>query len=231
MCHSTQLCPKDHFCLAPSLIPGIRLLRIARSPAFHTLRQRADIIGSRKLTAVVRDKHMPDDVTINNHHPANMSKVIVKRNIRESINGEIDNVAAVGRDVNSVAEEDEENHHHERDVSDSFHDVLYLGSPALLFQTVSFSDYTPRSERLPRNLPVTILKILDYFIKLSGALALLNMVPCIYLDGQHITESLIEWALGSRLMLSTRRTLQTSIIFSGTALLFANIAIGISSLL
>ena len=157
---------------------------------------------------------------------------ITKRVSKRSVND--DTYVSKNRNVNAAATDDDgnepvgdEDHHHERDAPDAFNDVLYLGSAASLYQTVSLSEFTPRLSLLPLTLVDSSLKLCDYFIKFSGALALLNMVPCIHLDGQHITEAVIEWSLSSRVSAPARGALYACVTACGTILLLSNVIVGI----
>ncbi|KAK3849413.1 hypothetical protein Pcinc_043834 [Petrolisthes cinctipes] len=64
-------------------------------------------------------------------------------------------------------------------------DVLYLGPPVYLYHTLSFTSYIPKYPFLPLYWPNSLEIYCDYMVKFSGALAVLNMVPVIYLDGLH----------------------------------------------
>lgn len=67
---------------------------------------------------------------------------------------------------------------------------------------------------------------LRYLISLSGALAILNVVPCYALDGQWILMSFIELSLRSIIPdTETRSFIYTVLLLFGTLLLFTNITI------
>lgn len=67
-----------------------------------------------------------------------------------------------------------------------------------------------------------------YLISLSGALAILNVVPCYALDGQWILSAFIELTMKSLIKSPEMRTLLYSVIVSfGTLLLGANIVIAL----
>ena len=64
-----------------------------------------------------------------------------------------------------------------------------------------------------------------YVISLSGALAILNVVPCYALDGQWILLAFIELSLRSTIPNpETRGLIYTVILLCGTMLLAANVA-------
>lgn len=63
-------------------------------------------------------------------------------------------------------------------------DALFLGDPRVLLMTISVSDYQPRASLVWLQLPSVLETCLIYCVSLSGALALLNMLPVFALDGQ-----------------------------------------------
>ena len=70
-----------------------------------------------------------------------------------------------------------------------------------------------------------------YVISLSGALALLNVVPCYALDGQFILLALIELSLTSIVPNTEHRgSIYMLIMMFGTILLSANIVVAMWSL-
>ena len=50
-------------------------------------------------------------------------------------------------------------------------------------------DYTPRASFVPYFIPPFLGALFNYFVSLSAALALLNMVPAYQLDGQWVTRN------------------------------------------
>ena len=66
-----------------------------------------------------------------------------------------------------------------------------------------------------------------YLVSLSGALAILNVVPCYALDGQWILQGFIELSLHGTLGPAARARLYAAVLLAGTALLGANIAIAL----
>ena len=129
---------------------------------------------------------------------------------------------------NTVPEDGDHSHHN--DVSTTFTDVLFLGTPAELYQSVSVQDYAPKYWFVPIHLPSILFHTCDYVIKLAGAIALLNLVPCYGLDGQHILAALIEIVFRKSCMADTRTALEILITIFGSVLLFANMCIAFSSL-
>lgn len=106
--------------------------------------------------------------------------------------------------------------------------VLFLGHPLDLYYSVSLSNYVPYSSFIPLNLPYILETFCKYLISLSGALAILNVVPCYALDGQWILSALIELTMKSLIKTPEMRTLLYTVIISfGTFLLGANIVIAL----
>ncbi|CAN8196782.1 unnamed protein product [Coccothraustes coccothraustes] len=107
-------------------------------------------------------------------------------------------------------------------------DMLYVGHPMHLQYTVSLSSFVPRQNFLSINLPVVIETFCKYLISLSGALAVINAVPCFALDGQWILNSFLEATLSSLIVEKQNRELVGFLILlAGSALLAANVALGL----
>ena len=110
-------------------------------------------------------------------------------------------------------------------------DVLYLGEPRGLYPSVVVGDYSPRSHYVPLTLPVVITTQLLYIVSLSGAFAILNVVPAYALDGQWVTIAMVEAWLQYYIPSQKSRTLFCNcILFIGTFLLIANIILSIVNL-
>ncbi|KAK2519679.1 hypothetical protein Q9233_011899 [Columba guinea] len=98
--------------------------------------------------------------------------------------------------------------------------------------SVSLSSFVPRQNFLSIDLPVVIETFckypLKYLISLSGALAVINAVPCFALDGQWILNSFLEATLNSLIVEKQNRELVGFLILlAGSALLAANVALGL----
>lgn len=107
-------------------------------------------------------------------------------------------------------------------------EVLYLGEPRGLYGSVLMGDYSPRSRIIPLTLPVVITTQLLYIVSLSGAFALLNVVPAYALDGQWVTIAMVEGWLQGYIPSQKNRTLFCNcLLFVGTFLLVANIVLSI----
>ncbi|CAH1798451.1 unnamed protein product [Owenia fusiformis] len=104
--------------------------------------------------------------------------------------------------------------------------LLFLGYPPDLHYSVAVSNYVPASPIVPVHLPYVIETFSKYLISLSGALAILNVVPCYALDGQWILLAFIELTLRSTVTSQETRSLIYSIlILFGSLLLGTNIFI------
>ena len=104
------------------------------------------------------------------------------------------------------------------------HQLIFLGSPAELYQSVQLTEYSPRVTQLPIRLPDQIAKLLRYIFSISFGLALLNIVPCYLLDGHHITRaflSLMPLPPGTKYMATLALT------SLGSALVALNLVVGL----
>ncbi|XP_044139893.1 membrane-bound transcription factor site-2 protease [Bufo gargarizans] len=107
-------------------------------------------------------------------------------------------------------------------------DMLFIGYPAHLEYGVSLSSFIPRYKFLSVDLPVVIETFCKYVISLSGALAVINAVPCFALDGQWILNSFLEATLTSLIVeKENRELLGFFILLAGSVLLTANVALGL----
>lgn len=78
-------------------------------------------------------------------------------------------------------------------------DVVYIGLASDLLYTVKISPYIPKYIFQSSAVPDLITKILKYFVVFSGGLAIVNVIPCIFMDGQHIANGLVHIFLGKTL--------------------------------
>ncbi|KAL7059177.1 hypothetical protein AAHC03_013510 [Spirometra sp. Aus1] len=107
--------------------------------------------------------------------------------------------------------------------------ILFLGPVEDLLASIEISNYVPRWPQLfPCRLPQIIATFCIYLFSLSGALVLLNVVPCYALDGQWILKALLDLLLPSFICgRQFKRILFSSIIALGTGLLSINIALAL----
>jgi len=105
-------------------------------------------------------------------------------------------------------------------------DFLFVGNPAEVYQGVDVTDYVPRSPSVPVRLPSMIELLAHYVASFSGALAVLNVVPCFMLDGQHMARVLVDICC-SCYSDSTRSVVSLTFTIVGTLLLILNIFVGL----
>ncbi|XP_062377534.1 membrane-bound transcription factor site-2 protease isoform X2 [Sardina pilchardus] len=107
-------------------------------------------------------------------------------------------------------------------------DMLFVGYPSHLQYSVSLTNFVPRLSFLHLDLPVLLETFCKYLVSLSGALAVVNAVPCFALDGQWMLTSFLEASLGTLVPERSRREmLGFCILLGGSALLAANVALGL----
>ncbi|XP_031359027.1 membrane-bound transcription factor site-2 protease [Photinus pyralis] len=99
-------------------------------------------------------------------------------------------------------------------------DVIYIGHPLDVLHATHVSPYIPRHFFNTPKLPDMVMKLLRYVISFSLGLALVNVIPCIYMDGHHIVNLLTQIVFKERLKSRSAITLISVIIsLIGTALL------------
>ncbi|KAL3881289.1 hypothetical protein ACJMK2_027744 [Sinanodonta woodiana] len=102
--------------------------------------------------------------------------------------------------------------------------LLFLGHPLDLHYSVVLSNYVPNSLLIPLRLPHIIETFCKYLISLSGALVILNVVPCYALDGQWICHCFVEFSLQSTITdPEVRGLIYSLILLFGTFLLAINV--------
>lgn len=70
-------------------------------------------------------------------------------------------------------------------------DVLYIGHPADLVYTISVSKFVPQTTLLSASFADGCFLFLKYLIAFSLGLGILNLIPCLYFDGYHITNTAV----------------------------------------
>ncbi|KAL8566957.1 hypothetical protein ACOMHN_059757 [Nucella lapillus] len=109
--------------------------------------------------------------------------------------------------------------------------LLFLGHPLDLYYSVSVSNYLPGSSLVPLNLPYILETFCKYLISLSGALVILNVVPCYALDGQYICHAFIELSLRSSIPdPDLRGAIFSLTVLFGTILLGLNVVLAMWTL-
>ena len=74
-------------------------------------------------------------------------------------------------------------------------DVLFIGYPADIFYTVVVSNWVSKYTFLSPEFPETVTLLLQYIVMFSSGLAVINVIPCFYFDGQYIVDILIRLIL------------------------------------
>ena len=110
-------------------------------------------------------------------------------------------------------------------------DVLFLGDPLALLYSIATSSYLPNGSLSPSWLPELLQTLLMYMVSFSSALALLNMVPAYYLDGQWALTVLVELCFEDSLQEKTRRQICNVILIGGSVLLILNICLALWTLI
>lgn len=74
-------------------------------------------------------------------------------------------------------------------------DVLFFGHPADIYRTVDVSDWVPKFSFLQPKFPEALALLCKYITVFSAGLAVINVVPCFFLDGQYIINILVLYLL------------------------------------
>lgn len=109
-------------------------------------------------------------------------------------------------------------------------DMLFLGPLEELWKAVRVISYVPRSPLVSANTVYYWETLLRYLVSFSGALAILNVIPCYCLDGQWILGALIELLFG-RMNPSFNQKIYNSAMFMGTSLVGVTVTLGLRKLL
>jgi len=93
--------------------------------------------------------------------------------------------------------------------------VLFLGHPSELYLSLEVSDYAPRIHIFSPWAIKVIEKLLSYVISFSAGLAVLNVIPCMAMDGQHIVTALFEMIPVTKMISSSivKRRILNGIIY------------------
>ncbi|XP_014481341.1 PREDICTED: membrane-bound transcription factor site-2 protease [Dinoponera quadriceps] len=77
-------------------------------------------------------------------------------------------------------------------------DILFFGHPADIYRTVDVSDWVPKYSFFHPKLPESLVLLCKYITVFSAGLAIINVVPCFFLDGQYVINVLVLYLLNSR---------------------------------
>lgn len=100
--------------------------------------------------------------------------------------------------------------------------VLFLGNPAEIYSTVQVVDYVPKWNIYDPYLPQFLENLLKYVYMMSSGLAVVNVLPAFFFDGQHIANALCDLFLESRIKDPSKRlAISLCATIFGTVLLVA----------
>jgi len=106
--------------------------------------------------------------------------------------------------------------------------VLFVGRPVEVFQAVHVTEYRARAwaSFMCASFPEVVARLCRYIVSISLGLAILNILPCFFFDGQHIISALCDALLiGGGFDSALRRTLVTYVSTLGTVLLVVTLAL------
>lgn len=104
--------------------------------------------------------------------------------------------------------------------------VLFLGSPSEIFHSVQTSDFINLYSFLPSAIPDAITKLCQFITIFSSGIAVLNIIPCFYFDGQYIIRATLDVLLAAKVPLSSvRHAISLCITILGSLLLAIYIVI------
>ncbi|XP_044739853.1 membrane-bound transcription factor site-2 protease [Chrysoperla carnea] len=77
--------------------------------------------------------------------------------------------------------------------------VIYIGHPSDVFYSVQVSAYVPKTWFLSSKFAERIDLLLKYLVVFSLGLVIVNIIPCWYLDGEHIIVAVVQLVLARRI--------------------------------
>lgn len=110
--------------------------------------------------------------------------------------------------------------------------VLFAAHPISLFQTVKMTEYSTRWRWMPtalHGLPLMYEKFWNFMISISAALAILNLAPVYWLDGEYALKAYLH-ILFVGWTESDREWLAQTIFRASTALFVVNIVVSMGAL-
>lgn len=111
-------------------------------------------------------------------------------------------------------------------------DVLFLGDPRVLPLIIRTTAFNPYSPSVPLWLPNLVQTMCRYITSLSSALALLNMVPAFFLDGQWTLTALVDIFLEKKIPdAGKRNVICNCILATGSLLLILNVLLAMWTLI
>ncbi|GAB6033205.1 Regulator of sigma-E protease RseP [Chamberlinius hualienensis] len=105
---------------------------------------------------------------------------------------------------------------------------LFIQRVSDFYYSVTTSNFVPKSSYVPIILPYVVDNLLRYLISFSGALALLNAVPCHALDGQWLVNAILQL---SPFKWMRRPAISYLVVWAGTLLLGVTVITGINTIM
>ncbi|CAH0384965.1 unnamed protein product [Bemisia tabaci] len=109
--------------------------------------------------------------------------------------------------------------------------ILFRGHASEIFRSVGVSEYVPRYFMFPSWLPATISKFFSYLHVFSAGIAVVNVIPCFYFDGFHITRVLVHMIWQRSLPSSVRLAVTTCITILGSFILIIYLVLNLALLI
>lgn len=109
--------------------------------------------------------------------------------------------------------------------------VLFLGHP-LDLSYIYVTEYVPKTDYLSSNIPKSIEKFCKYLLMFAGGLAVINVIPCFYFDGEKISRVLVNTMLKDYVEhLSVRLAISLCLTLLGSLILIIYLILGFWSLI
>lgn len=102
-------------------------------------------------------------------------------------------------------------------------DMIYMGHPYDVTSNVKISNYVPKTKLWTPFTADIISTFLNYIVVFSLGLALINVVPCFGLDGQHIISTTINHIFKNRLHMKQREIISLSFTLICSMILFLSL--------
>ncbi|XP_063985933.1 membrane-bound transcription factor site-2 protease [Diachasmimorpha longicaudata] len=103
-------------------------------------------------------------------------------------------------------------------------DVLFFGYPAEIYRTVEISEWVPKYPIFSSDLPESVTLLCKYITVISAGLAMMNVVPCFFFDGQHIVSTLTQNLLRPRIRhKSLRQAIALTVTSIGSLVIVINV--------
>jgi S2P endopeptidase len=102
--------------------------------------------------------------------------------------------------------------------------VIFLGHPSEVYHTVQVSDFVPLYSVIPSAIPDMIVQMCKYLSVFSAGLAIINIIPCFYFDGQYIIQAISNILLAGKVEhKSVRTAVALCVTVCGTVFVFGNL--------